>query len=241
MTRTDKIIIVITAILIFFVAFVPATLENFKALTKAYPYLTSFVKFSFFNTFGECLALRIVSGSYYNKNFGLLSKIIIWGFLGLGIKAAFSIFVYGVPAMLATTPLNDIVATQSTLAHFITAFSISLCMNSIFAPVFMTLHKITDGHIYDHKGSIRALITPIDMRKQFNAINWDMQWGFIFKKTIPLFWLPAHTITFLLPSDFRVLFAAALGVALGVMLAFSNMQRTENPSPATKGMVENNA
>lgn len=50
-------------------------------------------------------------------------------------------------------------------------------------------------------------------------LNWRVQWGFVFKKTIPFFWFPAHTITFLLPGEMRVLFAALLGVALGVILA----------------------
>jgi hypothetical protein len=44
-------------------------------------------------------------------------------------------------------------------------------------------------------------------------------WGFVFKKTIPFFWIPAHTITFLLPPDVQVLFAALLGIALGTILA----------------------
>ena len=50
-------------------------------------------------------------------------------------------------------------------------------------------------------------------------MNWRVQWNFVFKKTIPFFWYPAHTITFLLPEETRVLFAALLGVALGVILA----------------------
>jgi hypothetical protein len=52
-----------------------------------------------------------------------------------------------------------------------------------------------------------------------------VQWNFVFKKTIPLFWFPAHTITFLLPSQFQVLFAALLGVALGVILAIANNKK----------------
>ena len=50
-------------------------------------------------------------------------------------------------------------------------------------------------------------------------MNWKVQWEFVFKRTIPLFWYPAHTITFLLPAEMRVLFAALLGVMLGVILA----------------------
>lgn len=45
--------------------------------------------------------------------------------------------------------------------------------------------------------------------------------GLCFKKTIPFFWFPAHTITFLLPGDARVLFAALLGVVLGIFLAIA--------------------
>ena len=40
-----------------------------------------------------------------------------------------------------------------------------------------------------------------------------------FKLRLPFFWYPAHTITFLLPGEVRVLFAAILGVVLGVLLA----------------------
>ena len=88
-----------------------------------------------------------------------------------------------------------------------------------FAPVFMTFHKITDAQIAVHGGSLKALITPIPMAERFAQIDWSKQWGFVFKKTIPFFWYPAHTITFLLPSEQRVLFAALLGIALGVLLA----------------------
>lgn len=83
----------------------------------------------------------------------------------------------------------------------------------------MTLHKITDLHIADHHGSMAALIKPINMVQKFSQIDWNTQYGFVFKKTIPLFWIPAHTITFLLPPVFQVVFAASLGVALGIILA----------------------
>ena len=59
----------------------------------------------------------------------------------------------------------------------------------------------------------------------FKNINWDVQWHFVLKKTIPFFWFPAHTITFLLPPDFRVLFAAVLGIALGTLLAFAGLKK----------------
>ena len=37
-----------------------------------------------------------------------------------------------------------------------------------------------------------------------------------------VFWIPCHTITFVLPTELRVLFAAALGVVLGSILAIAS-------------------
>ncbi len=80
-------------------------------------------------------------------------------------------------------------------------FAISVTMNTIFAPVFMTFHKITDTHILDCGGSLRSIVTPIPMTRIITHLNWNSQWNFVFKKTIPFFWYPAHTITFLLPGE----------------------------------------
>jgi hypothetical protein len=97
-------------------------------------------------------------------------------------------------------------------------------MNSFFAPVFMTVHKITDTHILNTGGTLKGLFTPIPIGKIMREMNWDVQWNFVFKKTIPLFWYPAHTITFLLPSDMRILFAAILGVVLGLLLSIASLK-----------------
>ena len=105
------------------------------------------------------------------------------------------------------------------------AFCISVGMNTIFAPVFMTLHKITDTHILSHGGTLSGFFTPIKMGEIMANLNWRVQWNFVFKKTIPFFWFPAHTITFLLPGDMRVLFAALLGVVLGVLLAIATHKK----------------
>ena len=105
------------------------------------------------------------------------------------------------------------------------AFCISLLMNSIFAPVFMTLHKITDTHILNNGGTLKGFLRPIKMTEIITNLNWKVQWSFVFKKTIPFFWYPAHTITFLLPQNFQVLFAAFLGVALGVILSIANLKK----------------
>ncbi|MEZ6853814.1 hypothetical protein [Halodesulfovibrio aestuarii] len=67
-----------------------------------------------------------------------------------------------------------------------------------------------------------SVIIPINMADRFKEIDWNIMWGLVLKKTIPFFWIPTHTITFLLPPDLRILFAAMLGLALNVILAFAN-------------------
>lgn len=48
---------------------------------------------------------------------------------------------------------------------------------------------------------------------------------FCFQENYSFFWIPAHTITFLLPPDYQVLFAALLGIALGTILAIAGMKK----------------
>ena len=45
-------------------------------------------------------------------------------------------------------------------------------------------------------------------------------WGSFIPKTILCFWIPAHTVTFCLPQDYRVLMSAVLSLALGFILTF---------------------
>ena len=189
------------------------------------PYLLAFVKFSVLGTFGEMLASRIRIGNYYSPEFGLFPKMIIWGLLGMWIALAMKVFASGVPVVMEklfeTNGLADAMHGDFSLMKLSGAFWISVIMNTSFAPVFMTLHKICDMHITQYQGGMKCLTKPIRVVELLNKTNWDTQWNFVFKKTIPLFWIPAHTITFILPTAFQVLFAAFLGVVLGLILAIA--------------------
>ena len=186
--------------------------------------IMSFEKFAVLATAGEMLGARISTGVYCSRSFGLLPKIVVWGILGMGINMAMIIFSKGTPAFLEYLGMegaSSMLAGELCWGKVLVAFCVSVAMNSIFAPVFMTLHKITDMHISSYGGSAAALLHPLKMGEIMSEINWKAQWGFVFKKTIPLFWFPAHTITFLLPPSARVLFAALLGVILGVFMAIA--------------------
>ena len=196
--------------------------RHYSAFNVEHGLIMSFIKFAILSTMGEMLGLRISKGVYYRKGFGFLPKALVWGILGVGISLAFTLFIGGVISLASTFGVSNpsaIMAGPVGISKILLAFSISVAMNTIFAPVFMTFHKVTDMHINATGGSLRGFLTPIPMGELLQRLNWKVQWGFVFKKTIPLFWYPAHTITFLLPAEFRVLFAAFLGVALGVILA----------------------
>jgi hypothetical protein len=201
----------------------PELYDWYKTFNAEHAMVMAFAKFGILSTLGEMLGCRISTGSYTHPTFGVLPRMVVWGLLGMAISMAMTVFSAGIPAFITNMGGGELVAgfyaEGITWGKFVVALSISVMMNTFFAPVFMTFHKITDAHIAECGGSLKALITPIPMQRLIKGVNWDVQWGFIFKKTIPLFWYPAHTITFMLPKQYQVLFAALLGVALGVILA----------------------
>ena len=235
MKKADWILI-LCVIVVLTPFFIPATgfFAWFCAATAAHPYIMAFFKFAILATLGEMLALRIREGVYNKKGFGVLPRMIVWGFLGMAIAMSMDIFKSGTPTFLGkvadalTGNKGHIDAYSGWSAWDFgwgklgIAFAVSVLMNSIFAPVMMTFHKCTDIHITDNGGTVRGLLRPMKMREIISKkVNWDVQWNLVIKKTIPLFWFPMHTITFILPQNLQVLFAALLGVALGLILALA--------------------
>lgn len=228
MKKSDFIVIgcVIVCLLPFFVS--DSVYSFYKTFNAEHGMIMSFLKFAILSTLGECIGLRISAGVYNRKGFGIWPRAIVWGVLGMGISMAMTIFSSGVPVFLKTMGMENAVTVMGESLSWdkvFVAFCISVAQNTIFAPVFMTLHKITDTHILSHGGTLSGFFTPIKMGEIMANLNWRVQWNFVFKKTIPFFWFPAHTITFLLPGDMRVLFAALLGVVLGVLLAIATHKK----------------
>lgn len=244
MKKQDWILILCVAVVLA-PFFIPASgfFAWFTDATASHPYIMAFFKFAILATLGEMLALRIREGVYNKPGFGVVPRMMVWGFLGMCIAMAMVIFKSGVPTFLgsvadaltgqsghAAVYATVFKASELTWGKLGIAFAVSVLMNSIFAPVMMTFHKCTDIHILDNGGTVRGLLRPMKMREIFaTKVNWDVQWNIVIKKTIPLFWFPAHTITFILPPTFQVLFAALLGVALGLILALAGgSKKTEN-------------
>ncbi|BEP30050.1 hypothetical protein [Helicovermis profundi] len=187
---------------------VPSTHKVFISATASHPYFVGFLKFAILATMGELLAGRIVGGNYKKHN-GLIAKACVWGFLGIVITLIFNIYAAGVIAAQGKGLLLS-------GAPILFAFFTSAIMNLSFAPTMMAFHRFTDTFIdmkYEGKNPNISSVAK--------TIDWDSFVSFVIVKTIPLFWIPAHTITFLLPAEYRVLAAAFLSIALGAILAFA--------------------
>jgi hypothetical protein len=240
MKTKDFIFIIITCAIIF--PYLP--FDFFSQFHSSFLYnedywiITSFIKFAFLATLGEVIGLRIRTGNYYEKGFGLIPRMLVWGILGLTIKIAFVVYAAGIPTLVEkyfwvsgakdSMQYKDFFeANENGLGgvRFLSAFLISTIMNLTYAPVMMTFHKITDTHIAQQGGSLKKFFSPIPIRKIFPIINWDLQWNFIFKKTIPLFWIPMQTINFMIAPEYRVVIAAFLGIVLGILLSIATPKK----------------
>jgi len=194
---------------------IPVTRGMFVKFTTEHAYLGGFIKFFILATMGELLAIRIVT-SDWNIPKGLPYRAFVWGLLGMAIVLIFNVFAAGIAGALA----NGFMPGGNS--KFVFAFFVSFTMNLSFAPTMMAFHRITDTFIdlkYENK---KGKVTLSDVVK---SIDWDGFISFVLMKTIPIFWIPAHTITFLLPPEYRVLSAAFLSIALGSILAFAKKKK----------------
>ena len=158
------------------------------------PLLSAAIQFAILGTLGE-----IISFSIQKKKIAipctwlqLLGKMIAWAVLGIVIK-------YGFAGMKGFT--------QALLDHHLLpaflysglgwAFAVSVFTNVLFGPQMMAFHRLEDNLILGQKG--------------FQGIT--RAW-----KTLIWFWIPAHTITFLLPADLQIGLAALWSLVLGIIM-----------------------
>ena len=200
---------------------VPSTHEVFVSATKAHPYLMGFVKFGILATMGELLAIRIAAGAW-KAPAGIIYRSIIWGLIGMLIVLMFEVFAGGVTGAIKKGLLWS--GSDAFANKIWAAFWISAIMNLFFGSAFMTLHRITDTYIDLACGETNSM-GNVKLSDVIARIDWQGLVSFVIFKTIPFFWIPAHTITFLLPPEYRVLMAAYLSVALGAILAYGKRRK----------------
>ena len=206
MKKGDFIWGLLLAAIVVFLA-VPETNKLFTAATETHPYGMGFIKFAVLATMGEFLAIRITKGKW-EKPVGYAYKIIARGVIGMVIVYMFKMFPAGVHATIKMK--------EGWVSAVVLAFLSSAIMNLTFGPMFMAAHRVLDGVIEN-----RVLKHRVKVIDVVNATDWADFIRFVIGKTIPFFWIPMHTIAFLLPNSYRVLSAAFLSIALGAILAYA--------------------
>ncbi len=191
---------------------IPVTNEMFTNATASYPFLLGFIKFAILATMGEFLAIRIMRGTW-QKPVGFIYKMFVWGILGVVIVYMFKLYSLGV---IATVDSGVLPIGDGVFGSILIAFITSSVMNLTFGPMFMAAHRVSDNYI-----DARCNKQKLSVSEIISNTDWAEFIRFVLGKTIPFFWIPMHTISFLLPGDYRVLSAAFLSIALGGILAYA--------------------
>jgi len=165
-------------------------------LVRAHPVLTAMAQFAVLGTLGETASKWLAARRFYLP-FGVrgtVLRMLGWAGLAVCIKYAFTGFVAFVDGLIN----NALLPRAGSLGK---AFAVSLSMNLQFGPFLVIAHRLID-----------------------NAIDGRSDWANLDKGLLSLlwFWVPAHTITFLLPLELRIGLAAVWSVALGLILGWYN-------------------
>lgn len=192
---------------------IPQTNELFITSTKAHPYIMGFVKFGILASMGELLSIRIIKKQWQKPN-GFLFRICVWGFIGIIVSIYFPILANGVVMLQEKGSLFGLGNA------LLTAFLTSVIMNCLLSTFVMTFHAFTDTYI-----ELKSAHLDHKLENIINTMNHQKVIGFLILKTVPFFWIPVHTITFMLPPEYRVLMAAGLSIILGVILGFTSRKK----------------
>lgn len=172
------------------------------------PLLSAAVQFAILGTLGEILSysLQQKRAAIPCSWLQLIGKMFAWALLGVIIKYAFA----GMKGFTAALVEHNLLP-RFFAAGFGRALAVSVFTNTLFGPQMMVFHRLEDNLILRRKGF--AGIT--------NA------W-----KTLLWFWIPAHTLTFLLPADLQIGLAALWSLALGLIMGFSKSKQPAAPVSA---------
>lgn len=215
--KRNKIIDIVWAVGV--IAFVWLLVTDFfLSFASKHTYLSAFVKFGVLAPMGELLVIRMTKKEW-KLSTGFVYKVIIWGIFGMAIGIAFKLYNAGVNTILQNNTV------LGSFKGFVIAFLTSALMNLTFGPVMMGTHKVTDK-LVDLKCTNKG--KKIKVKDAVKEVDWYGFITFVVFKTIPFFWIPAHTIVFLLPNEFRLIAAALLSMALGILLTVANKTKLKS-------------
>ncbi len=162
----------------------------------AFPIATAMVQFAILGTFGDIISKWIIKKQvFFPYSFGTLLLVMIeWAFLAVCIKYAFAGFHGFVDSLVEHNLLPE-------LNLFTRAFAISTFMNLQFGVFLVLMHRFLDN-------LIARKVNWLNIEKSLLSLLW--------------FWIPAQTVTFMLPKVYQIGLAAFWSLVLGVILGFFN-------------------
>lgn len=192
----------------------------FEQTTRAHPYAMGVLKIGLLGMMGELLGKRIRLGRWQLRGIRLWQRTLVWGFLGVVFAAVFPLFSYGVEGLLKAGLLPGLGVALAT------AFWKSFFTNLLFGFQMMVFHRITDtlverGQLFGRWPLVEVFVA-IDWKGMFRVVGFSCLW----------FWVPAHTVTFMLPPEYRILSAALLAIALGFIMGLVNRKAAVVPVAA---------
>ncbi len=165
-------------------------------LVTAQPIITAIIQFAVLGTLGDTISYWIVERRIFSPYDvkTLILKIIEWSVLAVMIKYAFIGFHGFVESLIDYNYLPQLEGIGKS-------FAISTSMNLQFGPLLVIMHRLMDNLIAGKQNWK-------NLDKGFYSLLW--------------FWIPAHTVTFILPKEFQIGLAALWSLALGIILGFYN-------------------
>lgn len=172
-------------------------MHSYVVWVNSNPILSAAIQFAVLGTLGEIISSSIRSKKFTlpGSLFQILGKILAWALLGVIIK-------YGFAGMKGFTRalIDHNLLPQFLSAGIGWAFSVSVFTNVFFGPQMMFFHRLEDNLIM-WEWNMKGLKTAW----------WTLLW----------FWIPAHTVTFNLPTEYQIGLAAVWSIVLGIILGLS--------------------
>ncbi|MBT8316847.1 MAG: hypothetical protein HKP59_04420 [Lutibacter sp.] len=173
-------------------------MNSYVELVKEYPIYSAMVQFAILGTLGDIFSKWVQQGKVHKpyKVSVILLKMLEWAIIAVTIKYAFTGFQGFIDSLIAHHLLPE-------LSNFTRAFTVSVTMNLQYGLFLVIFHRFLDNLI----------------AKQHNWKNIDK--GMF---SLIWFWIPAHTITFMLEKPFQIGLAALWSVVLGFILGYYNRE-----------------
>ncbi len=174
-------------------------MNTYVDLVTHYPIYSAMVQFAILGTLGDIISKWMQQGKIflpYKWNIILL-KMIEWAIIALTIKYAF----VGFKAFVSGLENHHLIPQ---LGKFGRAFAVSASMNLQYGLFLVIFHRFLDN-----------LIACQNTWKNINKSIFSLVW----------FWIPAHTVTFMLPRPYQIGLAAVWSVVLGIILGFYNKSK----------------